>query len=295
MIASDGTTLHTTVVASKSRRVEIHPQRPTVIIGERCNALGYRSVREAARRGDFDWIAARAAQQVAAGADIVNVNMVGLEAPEQKVLPRAVRAILERVDVPLSLDFGDPDALEAALQVVGARPLINSINGEDDKLERVLPLMKEYDVPAIALTCDNDGIPRTAAGRLAAAEKIAARAEAYGLHPSEFLFDCVAMGVATDETAGQVTMESIRLVRQRLGANIALGASNASHGLPRRHTLNAAYLAVAIGFGLNCPITDPTIPELKWTVLSTDAVMGRDEFAIRYISAHRDEEKSISA
>ena len=280
----------TTVLRSRAKRLRIRPDRPAVIIGERCNTLGYRSMRSAVERGDFDFVAEQAVRQVEAGADIINVNMVGLDRPERELLPLAVRAIAAAVDVPLSLDFGDPEALKAALPLIEGTALINSVSGEEEKLKAVLPLMKEYGAAAIAMTCDDDGIPYSAQGRLAWRRKIVERAAAMGIEPERFIFDCIAMGIGTDETAGRVTFETMRLVRSEFGANITLGASNISFGLPKRRTLDAAYLAAAITHGLNCPITDPTNPQLKWSILAADAITGSDPLGIRFIKAYRAEE-----
>lgn len=285
-------TLHTTILRSGAKEVQVNPLLPTVVIGERCNALGYRSIREAANRGDFGFIADMAKKQVDAGVDMVNVNMVGLDVPEIEALPQAVKAILAAVDVPISVDFGDPKALDVALSLIPGKPLINSINGETSKLEAVLPIMKKHGAAAIALVCMDEGIPYTAQGRLKAAHHIVNTAAQIGIPASEFIFDCICLGVATDETAGPVTFETMHLVRQELGANILLGASNASHGLPRRSTLNAAYVAAAITHGMNCVLSDLTLPALKWSILSADAVAGRDPFGVRYIQAHRTEEEA---
>lgn len=289
-MSSDHVMMQTTILRSKTKEVQVNPLLPTVVIGERCNALGYKSIREAANRGDYGFIADMAKKQVEAGVDVVNINMVGLNVPEIEALPQAVAAILKVVDVPISVDFGDHMALDAALALIPGRSLINSINGETSKLEAVLPIMKKHKAATIALLCDDEGIPYTAARRLKAAQHIVARAAQEGIEVSDFIFDCVCLGVATDETAGPVTFETLHLVREEFGANLLLGASNASHGLPRRSTLNAAYVAAAITHGMNCVLSDLTLPILKWSIRSADAVAGKDPFGVRYIQLHREEE-----
>ncbi|RIK83727.1 MAG: methyltetrahydrofolate--corrinoid methyltransferase [Planctomycetota bacterium] len=277
-----------TVLRGRKREVELTPGKRTYIIGERCNALGYQAVREAVERGDWDLIASRAVAQVAAGADVVNVNMVGMQVPEREALPRAVERIAAAVDAPLSLDFGDLAALEAALAVVPGRALVNSVNGETKKLGPTLQVARRYNAAVIALLCDDRGIPDTAAGRLRVAEVIAQRADAEGFELGDVVFDGVCLGVGTNSTAGQTTLDTCRLLRQHLGANVMLGASNASFGLPRRRTLDAAYLVLAIGAGMTIALTDPTLPALKWSLLSADCCLGYDAHGLRYIRAYRE-------
>jgi 5-methyltetrahydrofolate--homocysteine methyltransferase len=284
-----------TVLRGKGIELVIEPNQTTVMIGERCNALGYKSVRESVEQGDFDLVVGRARDQVAAGAHIINVNMVGMQIPEKEALPEAVKRIGDAVDVPLSIDFGDFDALEAALKVVSGRALINSVNGEESKLERTLEIAKKYNSPLIALPCDDKGVPSTAAGRLACAKKIIDRAASKGISVDDLIFDAIAIAVGTDASAGPTTFETCRLLRQEYGANITLGASNVSFGLPKRRTMDSYYLAMAIYAGMNVPITDPTLPTLKWAILSADTTMGYDEFGGNYIRQFRAEEKAKKA
>jgi len=276
-----------TVLRGRSTVVEIEPGRQTCIIGERCNALGYRSVRESVEAGDYDLVAKRAERQIAAGADVINVNMVGMSVTERRALPQAVESIAAAVDAPLSIDFGDPDALREALRIVPGRALINSVNGESNKLEPTLELAREYDAAVIAMPSDNRGIPDSAGRRLETAERIVRRAADFGMSVDDLIFDAISIGVATDPGAGHVTFETCRLLRRELGANVVLGASNASFGLPRRRTLDAAYLAMAIASGMNVALTDPTLPVLKWSLLSADCCMGHDVYGGRYIQSFR--------
>lgn len=283
----------TTIISSKSHRVRIAPNRKTVVIGERCNALGYKKVRETVARGEWDEVVNRAVEQFEAGAGIINVNMVGLDIPEKVLLPIAVSAIRSRVDCPLSLDFGDPEALDAALGKVEGRCLINSVSGEREKMDEVFPIAKKHGAAMIAMTADDDGIPYTPEGRLKCALDILKEGEKYGFTVNDFIFDCIAIGVATDVGAGRCTMDTMQLIRKELNANITLGASNVSFGMPKRKTIDAYYLAIAIAYGLNAPITDITHPMLKWSMLVADTVNGTDKLGMKYIKETRIEKATL--
>jgi 5-methyltetrahydrofolate--homocysteine methyltransferase len=283
--------LPTTIVSSKSHRVRIAPNRKTVVIGERCNALGYKKVRETVARGEWEEVVRRAVEQFEAGAGVINVNMVGLDIPEKVLLPIAVTAIRSKVDCPLSLDFGDPEALDAALGKVEGRCLINSISGEREKMDAVFPIARKHGAAMIAMTADDEGIPYTPEGRLKCARDILEEGAKYGFTVDDFVFDCIAIGVATDVGAGRCTLETMRLIRQELNANITLGASNVSFGMPRRKTLDAYYLTAAITYGMNAPITDITHPALKWAILAADTINGTDKLGMKFIKEARAEEK----
>lgn len=284
--------LANTLLRGRVREVNIHPELPTVTIGERCNALGYKSVRESVEAGNFDLVVDRAVAQVAAGVEIVNVNMVGMKVSEREALPRAVELISAAVDVPLSIDFGDPEALIAALKVAPGRPLINSVNGEERKLGPILEIAAKFKCPLIALPSDEKGVPDSAMGRLACAKRMIERAATLGITTDDLIFDAICIAVATDMTAAKTTFETIRLMRAELGLNITLGASNVSHSLPKRKTLDAYYLAMAVMAGMNVPISDLTLPALKWAILSADVCTGTDEYGMRYIAGFREEEKA---
>lgn len=281
----------TTIISSKSHRVRIAPNRKTVVIGERCNALGYKAVRETVARGQWDEVVNRAVTQYNAGAGIINVNMVGLDIPEKVLLPIAVTAIRSQVDCPLSIDFGDPEALDAALGKAEGRCLINSVSAEQEKMDEIFPIAKKHGAALVAMTADDDGIPYTPEGRLDCALKLLEEGEKYGLTIDDFIFDCIAIGVATDVGAGRCTMETMALIRKELNANITLGASNVSFGMPKRKTLDAYYLAIAIAYGMNAPITDITHPMLKWSILSADTVNGSDRLGMKYIKESRAEKR----
>jgi 5-methyltetrahydrofolate--homocysteine methyltransferase len=232
---------------------------------------------------------------VAAGADILDVNVGAAGVDELALLPQAVKLVLETVDVPIAIDTADGEALAAALAMhkqvnPDGKPLINSVNGEEASLARVLPLVAEYGAAVIGLCMDDDGIPNTPEERLAVAKKIVDRAEGHGIPREGILIDCLALTVGADSQAGWVTLEAIRLVKEELGVNMTLGASNVSFGLPDREIINGAFLAMAIERGLNCPIVDAA--KVAHYIQAADMALGRDEYAMRYLKAYRKRKKA---
>jgi len=204
---------------------------------------------------------------------------------EAELLPRAVEMIQDEVGVPLCIDTADKDALEAALKVYQGKPLINSVNGEEANLERVLPLVAEYEAAVIGLAMDDEGIPKTAERRLAVAKKIVERAEAMGIPREDVLIDCLALTVSAEPEAAIITLDAIDLVRKELGVNQALGHSNVSFGLPDREVINRVALGMVIRAGVNAPIVDAA--EVKQSILAADLLMGRDQYAMNYIKYYR--------
>jgi 5-methyltetrahydrofolate--homocysteine methyltransferase len=274
-----------TILKGKAITVHIGPELPTVIIGERINPTGKRKLAEALLAGDLSLVQELARAQVGAGAGVLDVNVGAAGVDEVSLLPCAVEAVAEVVDVPICVDTANPAALAAALAVCPGKPLVNSVNGEEDKLAAVLPLLAERHVAVIALLMDDDGIPATPGRRLEVARKIRDRAAALGIPPEDVIFDPLVLAVAADTGAGQVALETIRLLRAELDANITCGASNVSFGMPDRHLLNQAFLAMAIACGVNCPISHPA--HLCDTILAADVLLGRDEYSLRYIGACR--------
>ncbi|MBC7233935.1 MAG: dihydropteroate synthase [Chloroflexi bacterium] len=274
-----------TRVASAVKEVVISTDGPTVLIGERINPTGKKKLAAALLAGDLDMVRREAVVQVQAGADILDVNVGLAELDEVALLPQAVQAVMEAVDVPLCLDSHNPKALAAALQVYRGKPIINSVNGQEESLREVLPLVKEYGAAVIGLTMDDAGIPKDAARRVAIAHKIVERAEALGIPREDVIIDCLALTVATDSQAALVTLEAVRRVKEELGVNQTLGASNISFGLPDRDILNSAFLALAIAAGVTCPTVDAA--KVRPAILATDLLLGRDEYAMRYIRAYR--------
>ena len=278
-----------TRVSSATKEVFIGNGHPTVLIGERINPTGKRKLVAALQAGDMQALQEEAIAQVQDGADIldVNVGVPGLD--EVALLPRAVQAVMNAVDVPLCLDSHNPKAIEAALKVYQGKPLINSVNGEERSLYELLTLTKEYGAVVIGLTIDEKGIPSDASGRAGIARRIVERAEALGIPRENVVIDCLAMAIGADGKAGIVTIETIRKVKAELGVNMTLGGSNISFGLPDRHLLNGAFLAIAITAGITCPIVNVT--QVRSMILATDLVLGRDRHAARYIKAYRQRQK----
>ncbi len=274
-----------TKVTSATKEVVIGDERPTVLIGERINPTGKKKLAEALQAGNLEAVRQEAIAQVQAGADILDVNVGTTGVDEVALLPQAVQAVMDAVEVPLCLDSTNPEALEAALKVYKGKPLINSVTGEKRSLAEVLPLVKKYGTAVIGLLQGDEGIPSNSERRVAIAHKIVERAEALDIPAEDIIIDCLALTVSADTTAGLVTLETVRKVRSELGVNMTLGASNFSFGLPDRQLVSNTFLAMAINSGVNCPIVDVT--KARPVVLATDLALGRDDFAMRYIRAYR--------
>ncbi|RLC92301.1 MAG: pterin-binding protein [Chloroflexi bacterium] len=274
-----------TILKGTKEVVRIAPDRPTVLIGERINPTGRKRLAAEFVAGNVEIVKDEALAQVAAGADVIDVNVGAAGVDQMALLPRAVEMVQEVVEVPLSIDTPDPAALAAALKVYQGKPLVNSVNGEEKNLSRVLPLVAEHGAAVIGLCMDDEGIPDDPHRRLEIALKIVERAEALGIPREDVLIDCLALTVGADSKAALVTLEAIRLVRAELGVNMTLGASNVSFGLPDREVLNRAFLAMAIWEGVNAPIVNAA--RVRQTVLAVDVLLGRDEFATRYIKHYR--------
>lgn len=274
-----------TRVSSATREVVIGDGQPTVLIGERINPAGKKKLAEALKAGNLEIVRSEALAQVEAGADILDINVSSFGVDEVALLPRAVQAVMDTVDVPLCLDSANPEVLAAALKVYKGKPLINSVTGEERSLENVLPLVKEYGAAVIGLVQDDEGIPGDAERRVAIAGKIVTRAEAAGIPREDVIIDCLALAVGADPKAGQASLETIRRLKSELGVNLTLAVSNISFGLPDRPLLNNAFVAAAITAGVNCLIAD--VARVRPTVMATDLILGRDERARRYIEAYR--------
>jgi len=275
----------TTTVSRTEKEVLIGFDRPTVLIGERINPTGRKKLAAALRAGDLDVLRREAIAQVQAGADIIDINVGTSGVDEVSVLPEAVKVVIGAVDVPLCLDSDNPKALAAALRVYKGKPIVNSVNGQEDRLREVLSLVKEHGAVVIGLTMDDDGIPKDSDRRVAIAHKIVERAEALGIPREDIIIDSLALTVATDGKAALVTLDTIRRIRAELGVNQTLGASNISFGLPERLVINNAFLALAIAAGVTCPVVHAA--KVRPAVLATDLLLGRDNYAMRYIKAYR--------
>jgi 5-methyltetrahydrofolate--homocysteine methyltransferase len=276
-----------TVVEGRGTKVTISRESATTIIGERINPTGKKKIAAALEERDFNYLVQEAILQVEAGAHIIDVN-VGLPGiSEEEVLPKVVSMVTDAVDVPICLDSSKPKALEAALKVCPGRPLLNSTTGEDWSLEAILPLAGQYEVPVIGLTMDEKGIPKDVEGRFSIAKKIIDMAKDFGIKKEDVLIDVLVMPIGADHETGKATFETARRVSEELGANIIVGASNVSHGMPDRNIINAAFFAMGALCGITAYITDPTKIELYQTILAADLLLGKDEWATNYLEAFR--------
>jgi 5-methyltetrahydrofolate--homocysteine methyltransferase len=274
-----------TILSGRSLSTVISPDTPTVIIGERINPTGRKKLAEALRAGDMELVRQLAITQKEQGAQVIDVNVGAASVDEEQMLPLAVETAASAAGLPICIDSTHEKALPAALKICGGTPLINSVTGEEASLARVLPLIKEFNTAVIGLTMSDDGIPETSEDRLRVAEKIVERAAQLGIGPERILIDCLTMTVGADHRAGAVTLKAIQLVREKLGLNLTLGASNVSYGLPDRDLLNNYFVALAIAAGVNCPIVDPS--KVRGAVIVADLLAGRDEYAQNYIAYYR--------
>jgi 5-methyltetrahydrofolate--homocysteine methyltransferase len=277
----------TTVVSSKTKSVEINRSNPTVIIGERINPTGRKSRLAELKESKFDIVRRDAVAQVEAGAAIIDVNAGVPGADEEPLLKEMMKAVMEVTDVPLCIDTADNTALEGALSIYEGKALINSVNGEEDRLNSVLPLVKEYGASVIALCMDDDGIPPTAESRFKVAAKMIERAGKLGISSERLIIDPLALTMGSDHKAGKIAIETIRKVVAEFGVNVTMGASNISFGLPDRATINATFISMSILAGLTCPITNPLEAEVNLAIQAADLVMGRDEFGMNWIRTFR--------
>jgi 5-methyltetrahydrofolate--homocysteine methyltransferase len=255
-----------TKVASPSREVVIGDNQPTVLIGERINPTGKKKLAEALKAGDLEIVRREAVAQVQAGADILDVNVGTFGVDEVTLLPKAVRVVMDAVDVPLCLDSSNPDALK-----------------------RVLPLIKKYGAAVIGLVQDDEGIPKDAERRVRIAHKIVEKVEVAGIPREDLVIDCLAFAVGAEPSSGVAVIEAIRRIKAELGVNMTMGASNVSFGLPDRELINNAFVVMAVAAGATCLIVD--VAKVRSIILAADLVLGRDRRARRYIEAYRQRPK----
>ncbi len=278
-----------TILKSDTKTVTIGHDKPFVIIGEKINPTGIKKLGQALVDQNFDYVQHLAKRQVAWGADVLDVNVGHPQIDEATIMPKVVEAILAVTDVPLCIDSNEPKILEAGLKVTPGKPLVNSVNGEDKQLATVLPIVKDRGAAVIGMAIGNDGIPPTAEGRLAAAGKIIERAAKMGIPAEDIIIDPLVMTVGHNSQAGLVTLKAIELITKEYGVNISLGASNVSFGLPDRHAVNSAFLALAIQAGVTTSITDPI--KLGNSIKAIDLLLGKDANSMRYLKYFRATEK----
>jgi 5-methyltetrahydrofolate--homocysteine methyltransferase len=278
----------TTTISSATQEVHIGFDQPFVIIGERINPTGRKILAEEMKNGDYNRVESDALAQVAAGAHMLDVNAGIPLADEPRILAEAVQLVQSITDVPLSIDSSIVEALEAGLAVYQGKALVNSVTGEDEVLERVLPLVAKYKAAVVAISNDETGISEDPNVRFAVAKKIVERAADYGIPYSDIVVDPLVMPIGAINTAGVQVMALVRRLREELKVNTTCGASNVSFGLPNRNGINAAFLTMAMGAGMTSAITSPLHPEVMQAVRGGDVMMGHDPDCRNWIRAYRE-------
>ena len=279
-----------TVVQSASKTVTIGHDQPFCIIGERINPTGRKKFQELLRAGDLSTIAVDVESQIKGGADMLDVNMGVPLTDEPALLAKAIKMIQGISDIPICIDSSVIEALQARLEAYEGKALVNSMTGEDDRMELILPLIKKHNAAIIALPNDEIGIPATAAERIVITEKIIRAVEKHGISLDNLVIDPLAMTVGADPEAVKITLETIHLIREKFGLNMTLGASNISFGLPNRHALNAAFLPAAMSHGLTCAVMDARTPAINEAVRAADLLLGMDQWGGNWITRFRAQE-----
>lgn len=274
-----------TKLTSRSKIVRLGAHEYPVLIGERINPTARKAIAQALREQNWSFIVGEGSAQLEAGAGLLDFNTGLPGADENHLLAEGVHKLQMALDAPLVLDCTKPAALEKGLQEYHGKALINSVNGEDQSLRSILPLAKEYGAAVLGLTLNENGIPETAEGRFAIAEKIMTQALSYGLAKEDILIDCLVLTAATSPSMAMETLKTISLIKQRLGLTTILGLSNVSHGLPQRSWLNSAFLALAIAAGLDAAIANPTDKRIQETLLAAALLSGRDPGARCYVGS----------
>ena len=277
-----------TVISSATKEVVIGFERPFVLIGERINPTGRKLLAAEMAAGDYSRVQSDALAQVAAGANMLDVNAGIPLADEPKILAEAIQLVQSLTDVPLSIDSSIVAALEAGLAVYKGKPLLNSVTGEEERLDSVLPLVKKYGAAVVAISNDETGISEDPDVRFEVAKKIVHRAADHGIPYSDIVVDPLVMPVGALNQAGRSVFHLIRRLRDELKVNTTCGASNFSFGLPNRHGLNAAFLSMLVGAGMTSAITNPLHAEEMTAILGADVAMGHDENCMRWIQKFRE-------
>ena len=253
------------------------------IIGERINPTGKKRFEQALRENDMDYIMSQAIEQVEGGADILDVNVGSPDIDEREMMVKTVKTLQSVVDVPLQLDSTKPEVLEAALRVYNGKPIVNSVNGEEEVLDKILPLVAKYGAAVIGLTLDENGIPPKAEDRVKIAEKIMKKAMSYGIPKEDIIIDCLVLTVSAEQKAAGETLKAVNIVKNKLGLRTVLGVSNISFGLPNREMINKTFLTMALDRGLDLPIMNPNVSAMVWAVKTYKVLAAIDENAMDFI------------
>ena len=282
--------MKTIVRSPKGKEVAMGDGLPTILIGERINPFGKGPIKEALLAGEVKPICDEAVAQVEQGADILIVNVNAFGVDETVLLPKAVKAIMETVDVPLCLESRNPAALENTLQLGCGRPIISSVTGEAPILDEIMPIVKKYDTPVVAMASDGAGIPIQADKRVDVVRKIVAYSENMGIRRDDIIIDCLAESVGVNNNAALITLKAIEMVKEEFGVSTVLGASNISFGLPNRTFINIPFLTLAIASGLTSAIVNARI--VKPYILATDLLVAHDPRSRRYMTYCRQLKKA---
>ena len=277
-----------TVLSSPNKTVTIGHDQPFVITGERINPTGRKLFQEKLRNDDLSTVNIDVADQVAGGADMLDVNMGVPLTDEPALLAKAIKLVQSLTDLPICIDSSVIEALDAGLAVYEGKALVNSMTGEDDRMDAILPLVKKYDAAILALPNDETGIPMTADERMPIVEKIVRRVEKEGISLENLLIDPLAMPVGAEPEAVKQTLETIYRVREKYGLNMSIGASNVSFGLPNRHALNASFMPMAMSMGLTSAIMDARTPEVVQSVRAADLLLALDAWGSNWITNFRE-------
>ena len=277
-----------TVVSSATKELVIGFERPFVLIGERINPTGRKIMAEEMKVGDYSRVQSDALAQVAAGAHMLDVNAGIPLAAEPRILAEAVQLVQSLTDVPLSIDSSIIDALEAGLAVYQGKALVNSVTGEDESLDRVLPLVKKHGAAVVAISNDETGISEDIDVRYNVAKKIVERASDYGIPACDVVVDPLVMPIGAINNAGREVLKLIHRLRTELKVNTTCGASNVSFGLPNRNGFNGAFISMAIQAGMTSAITNPLHAEVVAASLGADVMLGKDPDCARWIKQFRE-------
>mgnify|MGYP001224563318 FL=1 len=283
-----------TIVESSNKTVVIGLDEPFCIIGERINPTGRKKLAMELEAGNFDTVVRDALEQVKAGANILDINagVVYNSNPnpnetEPILMKRLIELVQDTVDVPLCIDSSVPGALEEGLKAAKGRPLLNSVTGEEERLDSILPLVKKYNVPVVAISNDDTGISEDPEVRFNVAKKIVERASDFGISPADIIVDPLVMPIGAMATAGQQVFELVKKLKIELKVNTTCGASNISFGLPNRHSINSTFLPMAIASGMSSAIMNPTNPDELNSIYAANLLMNRDKNGANWIKRNR--------
>lgn len=278
-----------TVLSSETKEFVLSPDRPVCLIGERINPTGRKALAAELADGNLERVKSDALAQVAAGAAVLDVNAGIPMVDEPALLAEIVKLVQSLTDVPLSIDSSVAEALASGLEAYKGKALVNSVTGEEERMEAVFPLVKKHGAAVICLTMDDDGIPDSAEKRLNVAKKILKRAQDHGVAVEDLVIDPLVLPVGATPKAGRIALDTIRMVRTELGVNMVCGASNVSFGLPNRPRINSAFLSMTIGAGITSVIANPLDKESLTGVLAGDLLVGNDEHCMNWITYQRKE------